>query len=294
MFEFVDANQASFEIAVMCRVLGVSTSGYYDWRRRPPSARAVADEVLTEQIRALHDQSRQTYGYRRITAELVDGRGEPVGRHRVARLMRAADIQGVTRRGFCRTTRRDEGARPAPDLLNRDYSAPGPDRRWVADITYVPTWAGFVFLAVVLDVFSRRVVGWSMSANQRTELVTNALRMAVARRRPKEVVMHHSDQGCQYTSYDFARACRAAGVERSMGSVGDCYDNAMAESFFATLECELLDRTAFENRNVARMAIFDFIETFYNPWRRHSSIGYLSPATFERRWRVNSASREAA
>jgi putative transposase len=261
VFEFVDANQASFEIAVMCRVLGVSTSGYYGWRERPPSARAVADGVLTEQIRAVHDQSRHTYGYRRVTAELVDGRGEPVGRHRVARLMRAAGIQGVTRRRFCRTTRRDDTARPAPDLLNRDYSAPGPDRRWVADITFVPTWAGFVFLAVVLDVFSRRVVGWSMSANQRTELVTNALRMAVARRRPQEVVVHHSDQGCQYTSYDFARACRAAGVERSMGSVGDCYDNAMAESFFATLECELLDRTAFENRNVARMSIFDFIET---------------------------------
>jgi putative transposase len=254
----------------------------------------VADEVLTEQIRAVHDQSRQTYGYRRVTAELVDGCGEPVGRHRVARLMRAAGIQGVSRRRFCRTTRRDDNARPAPDLLNRDYSAPGPDRRWVADITFVPTWAGFVFLAVVLDVFSRRVVGWSMSANQRTELVTNALRMAVARRRPQEVVVHHSDQGCQYTSYDFARACRAAGVERSMGSVGDCYDNAMAESFFATLECELLDRTAFENRNVARMSIFDFIETFYNPWRRHSSIGYLSPAAFERRWRANSPSREAA
>ena len=197
MFEFVDANQASFEIAMMCRVLGVSTSGYYGWRDRPPSARAVADEVLTDQIRAVHDQSRQTYGYRRMTAELVDGRGEPVGRHRVARLMRAAGIQGVTRRRFCRTTRRDDTARPAPDLLNRDYSAPGPDRRWVADITFVPTWAGFVFLAVVLDVFSRRVVGWSMSANQRTDLVTNALRMAVARRRPQEVVVHHSDQGCQ-------------------------------------------------------------------------------------------------
>jgi putative transposase len=151
-----------------------------------------------------------------------------------------------------------------------------------------------LFLAVVIDVFSRRVVGWSMAANQRTELVTNALRMAVQRRRPDGVVVHHSDQGCQYTSYDFARACRAAGVERSMGSVGDCYDNAMAESFFATLECELLDRTVFQNRNAARLGVFDFIESFYNPRRRHSSIGDLAPVEFERRWRARTDSRDAA
>jgi putative transposase len=294
VFEFVEANQADFPTAVMCRVLGVSTSGYYEWRRRPPSARALADEVLTEQIQDVHGRSRQTYGYRRITAELVDGRGGGVGRHRVARLMRAAGIRGVTRRKFCRTTRRDEHARPVPDLLNRDFSAPGPNRRWVADITYVPTWSGFLFLAVVIDVFSRRVVGWSMSARQQTELVTRALQMAVVRRRPRGVVVHHSDQGCQYTSYDFATACRLAGVERSMGSVGDCYDNALAESFFATLECELIDRTVFENRNAARLAVFDFIEAFYNPWRRHSSIGNLSPAEYETRWQARNHSCEAA
>ena len=192
----------------------------------------------------------------------------------------------MTRRKFCRTTRRDDQARPAPDLLERDFSAPGPDRRWVADITYVPTWAGFLFLAVVLDVFTRKVVGWSMSANQNTELVTRALTMAVARQRPGGVVVHHSDQGCQYTSYDFATACKAAGVERSMGSVGDCYDNAMAESFFATLECELIDRSVFENRNQARMAIFDYIEGFYNTWRRHSSIGNVCPVAFETTYRA--------
>jgi putative transposase len=178
--------------------------------------------------------------------------------------------------------------------LQRDFTATEPDRTWVADITYVPTWSGFLFLAVVIDVFSRRVVGWSMSANQRTELVTRALEMAIRRRQPTDVVVHHSDQGCQYTSYDFAKACRAAGVERSMGSVGDCFDNAMAESFFATLECELLDRTVFENRNAARVAIFDFIETFYNPWRRHSSIDDLCPAEYERRWHASRPSREAA
>ena len=294
MFEFVEANRAVFPVAVVCRVLGVSTSGYYGWRHRPPSPRALADEVLTEHIRLVHGQSRQTYGYRRIRAELVDGYGLAVGRHRVARLMRRADIQGVTRRKFCRTTRRDEHARPVPDLLRRDFTASAPDRRWVADVTYVPTWSGFLFLAVVIDVFSRRVVGWSMSATQNTSLVTNALRMAVIRRRPAGVVVHHSDQGCQYTSYDFATACRRAGVERSMGSVGDCYDNALAESFFATLECELFDRTTFQNRNVARLAIFDFIEGFYNPWRRHSSIGDLSPVEFERRWRAKSHSCDAA
>jgi putative transposase len=278
----------------MCRTLGVSTSGYYDWGTRPLSARALADEVLVEEIRLVHEQSRRTYGYRRVTAELVDGRGREVGRHRVARLMRQAGVQGVTRRRFCRTTRRDERARPAPDLLQRDFTATAPDRRWVADITYVPTWSGFLFLAVVIDVFSRRVVGWSMSSQQRTELVTAALSMAVRRRRPDGVVVHHSDQGCQYTSYDFAKACRAAGVERSMGSVGDCFDNAMAESFFATLECELLDRTTFECRNTARMAVFEFIEVFYNPWRRHSSIDNLCPAEFERRWREQNDLRDAA
>lgn len=278
----------------MCRLLGVSTSGYYGWRARPPSARALSDQVLTEKIRLVHDQSRQTYGYRRITSELVDEHDDAVGRHQVARLMRLAHLQGVTRRKFCRTTRRDDRARPAPDLLERDFTSPAPNRRWVADITYVPTWAGFLFLAVVLDVCSRKVVGWSMSANQNTELVTRALQMAVSRQRPDGVVVHHSDQGCQYTSYDFAKACRAAGVERSMGSVGDCFDNAMAESFFATLECELIDRSVFENRSMARMAIFDFIEGFYNSWRRHSSIGNICPAEYERRWRDHAASSHAA
>jgi len=197
VFEFVHANQAQFPISVMCRALGVSTSGYYGWRDRPPSERALADEVLTEQIRTIHAESRRTYGYRRVTAELTDGQGEEVGRHRVARLMRKAGIQGVTRRRFCRTTRRDESDEPVPDLINRDFTASGPDRRWVADITYVPTWQGFVFLAVVLDVFSRRIVGWSMSASLETEVVTRALRMAVGRRRPADVVVHHSDHGCQ-------------------------------------------------------------------------------------------------
>ena len=172
-------------------------------------------------------------------------------------------------------------ARPAPDLVERDFTAPGPDRLWVADITYVPTWAGFLYLAVVLDAFSRRVVGWAMANHLRTELVLHALNMALGQRRPTEVI-HHSDQGCQYTSVAFGRRCRQMGVRPSMGSVGDCFDNALCESFFATLECELLERQRFRTQAEAKMAVFDFIEGWYNPGRRHSALGYQSPVNYER------------
>jgi putative transposase len=195
--------------------------------------------------------------------------------------MRHAGVQGVSRRKPCRTTVRDETARPAPDLVDRHFTAPGPDRLWVADITYVPTGAGVLYLAVVLDAWSRRVVGWAMAAHLRTELVLAALDMAVAQRRPTDVI-HHSDQGCQYTSLAFGGRCREAGVRPSMGSVGDAYDNAMCESFFATLECELLDRERFRTQADARLALFDFIEGWYNPRRRHSALDYLSPMIYER------------
>jgi putative transposase len=195
--------------------------------------------------------------------------------------MRRADLQGISRRRFVATTHRDEAARPAPDLVERRFRAEGPNRLWVADITYLPTWAGFLFLAVVLDVFSRKVVGWAMAAHLRTELVLDALQMAILQRQPESVI-HHSDQGCQYTSIAFGKRCEQLGVRPSMGSVGDAYDNAMAESFFATLECELLDRTRFATQAEARMAVFEWIEGWYNPLRRHSSIGYLSPNEFER------------
>jgi len=194
--------------------------------------------------------------------------------------MRAAGLQRVSRRKV-RTTVRDETARPAPDLVDRQFTATGPDRLWVADITYVPTGAGLLYLAVVLDVWSRRIVGWAMAAHLRTELVLAALDMALAQRRPRNVI-HHSDQGCQYTSLAFGGRCRAAGVRPSMGSVGDAYDNAMCESFFATLECELLDRHRFRTQADARLAVFDFIEGWYNPRRRHSSLEYLSPMMYER------------
>ena len=275
------AHQAVHPVAAVCRTLGVSPSGYYAWRKRPLSPRARTDVELTAQIVAVHRDSRETYGAPRIHAELA-AQGHRLGRKRVARLMRSAGLQGVSRRKFRTTTVRDTTAQPAPDLVDRQFSAAGPDRLWVADITYVPTWAGFLYLAVVLDAWSRRVIGWAMEGHLRTELVVAALDMALTQRRPTAVI-HHSDHGCQYTSLGFGRRCREAGIQPSMGSVGDAYDNALCESFFATLECELLDRQRFPTQADARLAVFDFIEGWYNPRRRHSALGYLSPMIFERR-----------
>ncbi len=267
----------------MCRVLGVSPSGYYAWCYRPLSARAQADQALLEQIRAIHTQSRQTYGTPRVHAELRET-GVRCGRKRVARLMRAAGLEGAHRRRTTRTTVQDPSLAPAPDLVARAFVADRPDRLWVADITYVRTWAGWLYLAVVLDAFSRRVVGWSMADHLRTELVIDALNMAVWNRRPDPGLVHHSDRGCQYTSLTFGRRCREAGILPSMGRRGDAYDNALAESFFATLETELLTRQTFPHRSAARLAIFDYLEGFYNPHRRHSALGQVAPAEFERRW----------
>jgi putative transposase len=277
----VTAHQALHPVAAMCRVLDVSPSGYYAWRKRPLSSRACADVELSAEIQAIHRESRGTYGAPRVHAELATG-GVHVGRKRVARLMRTAGLQGVSRRKQFRTTVRDETARPAPDLVDRQFTAAAPDRLWVADITYIPTWAGFLYLAVVLDAWSRRVIGWAMETHLRTELVLAALDMAVAQRRPPAEVIHHSDQGSQYTSIAFGSRCREAGVRPSMGSVGDAYDNAMCESFFATLECELLDRQRFRTPGEARLAVFDFIEGWYNPRRRHSALEYRSPIAFEK------------
>jgi len=275
----VRAHQAVHPVATQCRVLGLSPSGYYAWRHRPPSARAQADAVLTAQIHTIHTQSRGTYGAPRVHAELV-ARGRHVGRTRIARLMQAAGVVGVSRRRHVWTTRRDPAARPAPDLVQRAFTVDAPNRLWVADITYIATWAGFLYLAVVLDAWSRRVVGWAMATHLRTELVLDALNMAVMQRRPTHVI-HHSDQGCQYTSLAFGLRCQAAGVRPSMGSVGDAYDNALCESFFATLECELLDRGRFATQTQARLAVFDFIEGWYNLHRRHSALDYESPMRYE-------------
>ncbi len=236
---------------------------------------------MTERIRTIHSESHTTYGMPRVRAELRD-QGVTISRKRVARLMRCAEIRGVSRRrGYVVTTRRDARQRPAPDLVNRKFTAVGPNQLWVADMTYVPTWAGFIYLATVLDVWSRRVVGWSIGERMTADLVTAALDMALEQRKPTDVV-HHSDQGSQYTSIEFGSRCRTMGVRPSMGTVGDAYDNAMAESFFASLECELLDRTTFKTKTEARLAVFTYIEGWYNPRRRHSALDYRSPANFER------------
>jgi len=275
----VKTNQAKYPVATMCRLLEVSSSGYYAWRTRPASERSRTDAILKNRIRWIHLRSRGTYGVPRIYAELRD-EGVRVGRRRVARLMRAAGLQGVARRTHRRTTIRQPGAQPAPDLVQRDFAAAGPNRLWVADITYISTWTGFLHLAVVLDAWSRRVVGWAMAHHLRTQLVLDALDMAVRQRRPHRVV-HHSDQGSQYTSVAFGKRCRQADVRPSMGSLGDCYDNALCESFFATLECELLDRQSFRSPDEARQAVFHFIEGWYNIHRRHSALGQISPARYE-------------
>ncbi len=284
------ANQAMFPIATMCKSFRVSRAGYYARFGREPSARSIADAAFTVRIKAIHAASKETYGAPRIHAELID-EGIHVGRKRVERLMKAAGIAGVSRRKAARTTFRDQRVRPACDLVDRNFYADEPDRLWVADITYVPTWAGFLYLAVVLDAFSRRIVGWAMGHNLKAQLVLDALNMALTQRRPAHVI-HHSDQGSQYTSIAFGLRCKEAGVRPSMGSVGDAYDNAMCESFFATLECELLDRRKFQTKAEARMAVFQFIEGWYNPGRRHSALGYKSPINYERsvRERLESAS----
>jgi putative transposase len=277
----VSENRARYPIAVMCRVLGVSPSGYYAWVKRPASARAVMDDALIAEIRAAHAASKGTYGAPRLQIDLADI-GIRVSRKRVARLMRHTGLAGVSRRKSIVTTVPD-GARQAPDLVDRNFTADRPNMLWVADITYIPTWSGFLYLAVVLDAFSRRIVGWSMAITLHTRVVLDALNMALWQRRPSGVI-HHSDHGSQYTSIEFGKRCREAGVRPSMGSVGDAYDNAMAESFFATLECELLDRYHFKTQAEARIAVFEFIEGFYNPRRRHSSLRYLSPIKFERQF----------
>ena len=295
IYEFVRAHQAQYPIACMCRVLEVSTSGYYAWRRRPSSRWAQENAILSGRIAEIHEQSQGIYGSRRVHAELR-AQGVVVSWQRVARLMRASGLQGVTRRRRVSTTQSDRQATVAPDRVERCFKASEPNQLWVADITYVPTVEGFLYLATVLDVFSRKVVGWAMSARQTAALVLEALQMAIDTRAPREVVFH-SDHGTQYTALAVAARCDQADILRSMGTVGDCYDNALAESLFATVECELLQRVRLTNREEAKTAIFRFLEGFYNRRRRHSALGYVAPVEFERSWseaRVAAAKRGPA
>ncbi len=282
LFRFIDAEKALYPISLLCRVLKVSRSGYYAWLHRSPSRRSVEDASLADEIREIHQRSRGTYGYPRVHAELR-ALGVECGRRRVARLMREAGLRGCMRGGRRRrsTTRRDERATCAPDLVDRRFLAAATDRLWLADITYLPTREGFLYLSFILDACSRRVVGWSMANHLRTELVTDALRMALYRRRPPSGVIHHSDRGSQYTALSFGECLKEAGVFPSMGRVGSALDNAMAESFVSTLKAEMPERL-FPTREAARSSVFEYIEGFYNPTRRHSSIGYMSPADYER------------
>jgi putative transposase len=265
IFSLIDAERASYPVAMLCRMLGVSKSGYYAWRDRPPSRRTRRDALLTEKIREIHSRSRETYGYPRVHAELRS-LGIGCGRRRVARLMKAAGLRGCMRGKKRRTTHRDPWAAPAPDLLRRDFVADRPNRVWLADITYIPTLEGFLYLAFILDTHSRRIVGWSMDSHMRTELVVDALEMAVWRRKPSAGLVHHSDRGVQYTAISFGKRLAEVGIVPSMGRTGSALDNAMAESFIATLKTELLvHRRRFPDREVARSAaVFEYLEGFYN------------------------------
>jgi putative transposase len=271
------------DVAVSCRVLHVSRSGYYEWKDRPPSAQEQESELLLKHIEAIHaDPDMASYGSPRVHAELTLGMGLTVNEKRVARLMRGAGIQGLFHRRRTWTTVRDPHAEPATDLVNRRFVATRPNQLWLTDITEHPTEEGKLYCAAVLDVYARRVVGYAMADHLRTELVLDALAMAITRRSPqKGSTILHSDHGTQYTSWEFGKRLRKAGLLASMGSVGDCYDNAMMESFWGTLQLEVLDRKKWKTRDELAAAIFQWIECWYNPRRRHSNLGMLSPTEFE-------------
>jgi putative transposase len=281
-FRLIEAEKAEHAISRLCCVLGVTRAGYYAWRQRRPSSRVLADGELSTLIGRVFVDSLETYGAPRIHAELREAHGLHVGRKRVARLMRQLGLEGVSRRGKRRrTTIPDPAAPPAPGLVGRRFTASRPNELWLADITYLPTHEGWLFLAVVLDAFSRRVVGWSMRDDLKSDLVVDALAMAVTRRRPPAGVVHHSDRGSQYTSLAFGKTLRDSGLVASMGRRGDAYDNAACESFISTIKNELIRRRSWTSRDQARLAVFSYIETFYNPRRRHSALGYRSPNEYE-------------
>lgn len=279
-YRLIEAEKARNSVPAMCRLLGVSKSGYYAWRKHPPSQRARFDAVLMQKIETIHRNSRATYGAPRVHAELA-ALGIRCGRKRVARLMRREKLRGCLRGRRMKSTYRIALQQAAPDLVGRNFAADEPDRLWVADITYIRTGEGFLYLAFILDVCSRKVVGWSMATHLRTELVADALAMAIARRKPSPGLVHHSDRGVQYTSLSFGEHLQEVGIVPSMGGVGSAYDNALAESFVATLKTELLYQSRWPTRRAARTAIFEYIEGFYNTRRRHSALGQISPAEYE-------------
>ena len=279
-YRFIHAERADYPIAILCRVLRVARSAYYAWMRRGVSARATADAALTRQIAAVHACSGRTYGAPRVHAELRAG-GTRCARKRVARLMRAAGLVGCYRRRRARTTVADPAHVPAPNLVARDFAAAAPDRLWLGDITYVPTREGWRYLAVLLDAHSRRVVGWAMADHLRAELALDALVMALQRRQPTRGLVQHTDRGCQYTAAVYRARLAERGITCSMSRSGECLDNAMAESFFATLKAEITDAGTWPTRAAARTAIFAWIAVWYNRQRRHSALAYRAPVAHE-------------
>ena len=279
-FRLIEAKKSQHPVSLLCGVLGVSRAGYYAWKDRPASPRAVRDAELTERIRQIHAESEGSYGWPRIHAELRH-RGVRASRKRIARLMRQAGLSGLLVRRRGRTTIRVPGVVAAPDLVARDFNPIEPDRLWAADLTEIPTWEGVLYLAVVIDCYSRRVVGWAMAEHRRAELVVEALEMAVWQRKPTVGLVHHSDQGSQYTALIFGQRCHQAGIDRSMGARGCAMDNAVCESFFASLKKEKLNRRSWPTRQDARHAVFAWIEGWYNRRRLHSTLGMLSPIDYE-------------
>lgn len=284
-FALIDAKKAEIPIETACTVLGVSISGYYAWKGRPASTRQSDDMVMLAHIRAEFVTSNETYGSPRMHAELKE-LGLSIGRHRVARLMSENGLQARQKTRFKRTTDSDHGGPVARNVLDQDFTATAPDQKWGVDISYVWTAEGWLYLAIVLDLFSRRIVGWQLSDRMKRGLAMDALRRAIAMRRPPPGLIHHSDRGSQYCSDDYRRLLRDHGFVASMSGRGNCYDNAMVETVFKTIKSELIWRTAFASRAEAAKAIGQYIEGFYNPRRRHSSIGYVSPATFEATFRT--------
>lgn len=281
-YRFIEAEKAHHAVATICRVIKVSRAAYYVWSKHVPSARALADHALTEQIRAIHAETYDAYGAPRMHRELR-ARGVPLSRKRVARLMRAVGLMGWTRRRYLGKPTAVPFP-PLPDLVQRDFTPAAINQLWCADITYIRTWEGWVFLAVVMDCFSRRIVGWAVAPHLRTELVIEALEMAVTHRQPPGGVVFHSDRGCQYTSMAFGTALTESGLVQSVGRPATCWDNIVAESFFATLKKELIYKRTWPRRDAAQLALFDYIEVFYNRRRLHSTLGYLSPLAFEERY----------
>jgi putative transposase len=280
-FAFIAAEKAHFPIRALCTTLGVSRAGFYAWQERAPSVHAQTDERLGLEIAAIHGESRQRYGSPRVHAELVD-RGRQTSRKRVARLMRHRGLAGRRRRRFRTTTDSRHTFPVAPNVLARQFEQQAPDLAWVTDITYIPTGEGWLYLAVILDLYSRFVVGWAMSERITRDLTLNALDMALVRRCPPPGLLHHSDRGSQYASADYQQVLTAAGIVGSMSRRGNCWDNAVAESFFASIKVELVHDATWVTRAAARAELFEYIEVFYNGQRRHSSLGYLSPRAFER------------